>query len=98
MRFIGRSRKFGAFSAVALAFTFGMLIWVKLRVVESVPRQAYAEPKRAASERTPAGFKQGKAPASALAPVQDAAANQHATAPEQSPQVEGPQAPAASGD
>lgn len=67
-----RSRKFGTFSVLVLACTFGMLIWVKLRVVESVPRQAYAEPKRSQGEHAPAGFKPGKAPESTQLPPEQA--------------------------
>jgi hypothetical protein len=82
MKFTLRNRRFSAMGMVVLMCTFGMLIWVKLRVVESVPRQAYAEPKRVQREHAPAGFKAGKAPASALAPIQRGPEPaQHATAP-----------------
>lgn len=72
-----RLRRFGVAGACAATLMFGMLIWVKLRVVESVPRQAYADPSKQAAEakgvertgaggRAPAGFKPGKAPRTVL--------------------------------
>lgn len=82
MKLMLRNRRFSAMGMAVLTCTFGMLIWVKLRVVESVPRQAYAEPKRVQREHAPAGFKAGKAPASALAPIERGPAPaEHATAP-----------------
>lgn len=62
---IVKRRRLGTVGVLALTCTFGMLIWVKLRVVESVPRQAYAEPKQVLGERAPAGFKHGRAPETA---------------------------------
>lgn len=41
--------KSAAFS-IALAVCFGMLIWVKLRLVTNMPRVAYAEPEKAQVE------------------------------------------------
>lgn len=60
--------KSAAFS-IALAVCFGMLIWVKLRLVTNMPRVAYAEPEKAqVSPLAPA-------PASANAHAASTAAN-----------------------
>lgn len=39
-----RKRKHWAGSWVTIALLFGMLIWVRLRLVTDIPRAAFAEP------------------------------------------------------
>jgi len=54
-RHSGRRALRGAFVALSLALFAGMLFWTKLRVIEHIPRSAYAVPpeKGGAAEASP---------------------------------------------